>query len=603
MQMMAPTSSDTLLPLGVFPCADGYVAMMMTTQQLPEMLNVLGSDELRAAFARPDAFMRPETKEILDSVLYPWLFERTRDEVTAAGQAAGWPVTPVNEPAELLEADHLHQRGFWVHTVDNELGSFLLPGAPYRFTEGGWALRRTAPRLDQHEAVTGGPADVPRTTTPVAVRDPEVPPLRGIRVLDLTTVWSGPFLTALLADLGAEVIRVETPRVFPPTTKGYVPRPERNMVLGALARMYGPVAPGQDDRPYNRHAMNNSLARGKRSCTLDVRDPEQRELFIRLVALSDVFVENLKSTTLHQMGIHETELLHANPRMIVLRLPPAGLSGDWAHYTGFGGQFDGLTGLAALLGHRGTSLMESPSTQHMDSVTGPAGAFATLAALHYRAATGRGQVIELAQSENVLTELGDVFVNQQLGVAPQRLGNRDRHRAPQGMYQCADGRWLGLTVADDDAWRALTEVLGRSDLAKDERLEHVAGRRVAHDVLDDAISEWTATVNADDAFHALQGAGIAAAPSVDDLRFATDPQIVDRQWIRPLASRDVGSFNHLGQAFRGIPLDWERGAPTLGEDNAYVFQEILGLDDDEYQRLVAAGVATEDYLDRDGNPY
>ncbi len=98
-------------------------------------------------------------------------------------------------------------------------------------------------------------------------------------------------------------------------------------------------------------------------------------------------------------------------------------------------------------------------------------------------------------------------------------------------------------------------------------------------------------------------AGIAAAPSVDDLRFATDPQVVDRQWIRPLESRDVGTFNHLGQAFRGIPLDWERGAPTLGEDNAYVFQEILGLDDDEYARLVAAGVATEDYIDRDGNPY
>ncbi len=603
MQMMAPTSSDTLLPLGVFPCADGYVAMMMTTQQLPEMLAVLGSDELRAAFARPDAFMRPETKEILDSVLYPWLFERTRDEVTAAGQAAGWPVTPVNEPAELLEADHLHQRGFWIHTVDEELGSFLLPGAPYRFTEGGWTLRRTAPRLDQHEAVTGGPADASRAATPVAVREPEVPPLRGIRVLDLTTVWSGPFLTALLADLGAEVIRVETPRVFPPTTKGYVPRPERNMVLGALARMYGPLAPGREDRPYNRHAMNNSLARGKRSCTLDVRDPEQRALFMRLVALSDVFVENLKASTLHQMGIHETELLQANPRMIVLRLPPAGLSGDWAHYTGFGGQFDGLTGLAALLGHRGTSLMESPSTQHMDSVTGPAGAFATLAALHYRAATGRGQEIEHAQTQNVLTELGDVFVNQHLGVAPERLGKRDRHRAPHGMYRCADERWLGVTVTDDDAWRALTQVIGRADLAADERLDHVAGRHAAHDELDDAIGQWTATVTADDAFHALQDAGIAAAPCVDDLRFATDPQIVDRQWIRPLASRDVGTFNHLGQAFRGIPLDWERGAPTLGEDNAYVFQEILGLDDDEYERLVAAGVATVDYVDRDGNPY
>jgi crotonobetainyl-CoA:carnitine CoA-transferase CaiB-like acyl-CoA transferase len=601
-QQMAPSSSDTLLPLGVFPCADGYVAMMMTTQQLGEMLTVLGSDELRAAFARPDAFVRPETKEILDGVLYPWLLERTRAEVTLAGQAAGWPVTPVNEPAELLVADHLHQRGFWVHVDDEELGSFLLPGAPYRLTEGGWTLRRIAPRLGQREAPlrTG---DVRPAAPPVAVRDPEAPPLHGIRVLDLTTVWSGPYLTALLGDLGAEVIRVETPHVFPPTTKGYVPRPAIDMALGALARLYGPLAPDREDRPYNRHAMNNALARGKRSCTLDVRFPEQRELFMRLVAKCDVFVENLKSTTLHQMGIHETELLQANPRMIVLRLPPAGLSGDWAHYTGFGGQFDGITGLAALLGHRGTTLMESPSTQHMDSVTGPAGAFATLAALHYRAATGRGQVIELAQSENVLTELGDVFVNLQLGTAPQRFGNRDPHRAPQGMYLCSDRRWLGLTVTDDDAWRGLTGVLGRADLAKDERLAEVAGRQAAHDEIDDAIGAWSATVTADTAFHVLQAAGVAAAPCADDAMLTSDPQIAARQWIRPLTSLDVGTFNHLGHAFRGIPLAWERGAPTLGQDNEYVFREILGLDDVAYERLVSERVATEDYLDRDGNPY
>jgi crotonobetainyl-CoA:carnitine CoA-transferase CaiB-like acyl-CoA transferase len=173
----APTSSDTLLPLGVFPCADGHVAMMMTTQQLPEMLAVLGSDELRAAFARPDAFMRPETKEILDGVLYPWLFARTRQEITDVAQAAGWPVTPVNEPAELLVADHLHQRGFWVHTTDERLGSFLLQGAPYRLTEGGWKLRRTAPRLGQRDPLPWA-GDVQSPQTPFGVSDPDAPPLR-----------------------------------------------------------------------------------------------------------------------------------------------------------------------------------------------------------------------------------------------------------------------------------------------------------------------------------------------------------------------------------------------------------------------------------------
>ncbi len=596
-------SSSTLLPLGPFPCADGYVAMMMTPQQLGEMLTVLDDDDLRSFFARPDAFMRPEAKEVLDGVLYSWLLGRTRQQITDAGQAAGWPVAPVLLPPELLTADHLHQRGFWVHASDPELGPVLRPGAPYRLTEGGWKLRRAAPRLGQSEP-PGGPAGGLQPAGPPAVtRDPAVPPLRGVRVLDVTTVWSGPLFTMHLADLGAEVIRLESPRVFPPTTKGYLPRPDPQMLLSVVVGGYAPAAPDRPDRPYNRHSMNNSVSRGKRSCTLDVRDPEQRELFFRLVARSDVFVENLKAGTLHQMGIHETELLKANPRMIVVRIPPAGLSGDWAHYTGFGGQFDGLTSFASLCGHRGTELMETPSTQHMDSATGPAAGFAILAALHYRAATGRGQVIEFAQSENVLAQMGDVFTNLQLGEAPQRYGNRDRLHAPQGVYTCSDGRLLAVTVADDRMWHGLAQALGRPDLAGDGRLDHVEGRRAAHDDLDAIIAEWAARRPACDAFLALQEAGVAAAPFLDEAGFASDPHVQARAWIRPLYSADVGTFDHLGPAVRGVPTAWDRGAPVLGQDNEYVYRDLLGLGEAEYRALVERGAVTEDYLDKDGRPY
>jgi crotonobetainyl-CoA:carnitine CoA-transferase CaiB-like acyl-CoA transferase len=438
---------------------------------------------------------------------------------------------------------------------------------------------------------------------PAVARDPESPPLRGLRVLDITTVYSGPLLTLHLADLGAEIIRVESPRVFPPTTRGYSPRPDPQILLSVLVGGYGPRNEDVPDRPYNRHSMYNAINRGKRSCTLDVRDPRQRELFFRLVAQSDVFVENLKMTTLHQMGLHETELLEANPRLIVLRIPPAGLSGDWSRYTGFGQQFDGLTGFAAVSGHRGTGLFETPSSLHMDSVTAAAGVFALLAALHYRASTGRGQLVELAQSENVLAQLGDVFVDLQLGKEPQRFGNRDPRRAPQGLYPCADERLLAVTVTDDDAWRALTDVLGRDDLAKDERLVSAAGRHAAHDELDDAIGAWTSMLPAVDAFHRLQRAGVAAAPLNDERGFSTDPQVAAREWLQPLHSRDVGTFLHLGRPWRGIPLAWERGAPALGEDNEYVFKELLGVDDSEYGELVAARIASEDYLDPEGNPY
>ena len=187
-----PERSATVLPLGVLPCADGNVAMMMTPQQLGEMLEVLDNDELRAFFARPDAFVRPEAREILDGVLYPWLLERTRQEVTDAAQAAGWPVTPVNLPGEMLTADHLHQRGFWIHAVDPENGPFLLAGAPYRLTEGGWKLRRVAPRLGQSDSPTGSAGGRQAPAPPAAARQPDVPPLTGVRVLDLTVVGRGP---------------------------------------------------------------------------------------------------------------------------------------------------------------------------------------------------------------------------------------------------------------------------------------------------------------------------------------------------------------------------------------------------------------------------
>ncbi|WP_029429820.1 CoA transferase [Blastococcus sp. URHD0036] len=599
---MIADSSSTVLPVGPHPCADGFVAMMMIPPQLREMLTVLDSDELHDFFARPDAFVRPEAKEVLDGALYPWLLTRTRREVTDAAQAAGWPVTPVNVPAEVLAADHLYQRGFWVHAVDPELGPVVLPGAPYRFAEGGWQLRRAAPRLGQSEPPGPAAGEESRPVPPVATAAVHEPPLRGLRVLDLTTVWSGPLLTMHLADLGAEVIRVESPRVFPPTTRGYSPKPTEQMLLSSILGGYGPARPDRPDRPYNRHSLYNSINRGKRSCTLDLRDAEQRELFLRLVAQSDVFVENLKSSTLHQLGIHETELLAANPRMIVLRIPPAGLTGDWAHYTGFGGQFDGLTGFASLCGHRGTELYETPTSQHMDSVTGPAGVFALLAALHYRAATGRGQVVELAQSENVLAQLGDVFVDLQRGRQPQRYGNRDPLRAPQGLYVCADGRPLAVTATDDEAWQALAAAIGRPDLAADESLARAEGRHVAHDRLDEAIGAWAGTVTAYEGFAALQAVGVAAAPHLSEGEFAADPQVVAREWIRPLDSTDVGRFDHLGHAFRGIPLAWDRGAPVLGEDNEYVFRELLGLDADEYRRLVERGVASEDYLDPSGRP-
>ena len=581
-------TSSTLLPNGLFPCADGHVSLQVTPQQLPAMLDVLGSAELRAAFDDPDAYLRPETKEVLDAALYPWLLARTRAEATEVAQAAGWPLTGVNTIAEVLDAPHLHQRGYWAHW-----DGLVLPGAPYRHSEGGWRLRAGAPPLGTSRTV---PA-TPRRVGWRGPRDPEAPPLRGVRVLDLTTVWSGPYGTQLLADLGAEVIRIENPSLFPPSTKGYEPRPNQKMVFGGLLAGYAPPAPGRPDRPYNRHAMNNSVSRNKRSCTLDPRRPEARALLLRLVECSDVFVENLKVSALHRMGLQEGELLDRNPRMIVVRAPPAGLTGEWSRYKGLGAQFDALSGLSSLLGHHDEELVDAAPAVYMDAATGPALAFAIVAALRYRESTGRGQIVELAQLENMTGHLGDVLVDEQLGVPRTRVGNRDPHWAPQGIYRCrGEFRWLALSVTSDEEWAALAAVTGA-----DPRLG-TAERRARHDELDAVLSAWASGVDAVEAFHLLQSAGVPASPVLVDDLLEADPHVAKRGWLRPLTSSDCGTHPHLGPAFAGVPTAWDRGSPGLGEDNRYVYQGILGLDDAAYARLVDQRIAVSDYLDRDLNP-
>ncbi|HVM65332.1 MAG TPA: CoA transferase, partial [Acidimicrobiales bacterium] len=581
-----PTGSESLIPVGVFPCGDGFMAMMSTPQQLQEMLDVLDDDELRAAFARPDAWDRGETKEAIDAALYPWLLSHTRAECTAAAQARGWPLAGVNSPREVLDADHLHQRGFWVRVNDPRAGALDMPGPPYRFAEGGWALRSLA-------AAPGPVAAMPARERCTPADASAALPLEGVRIVDLTTVWSGPYAALLLADLGAEVIRVENPWVLPPTTKGYEPRPSL-ADPGILASMYAPPDPARPDRPWNRHAMNNAIARNKLSVALDTRHPEGHELFMRLVERSDVVLENFKSNGLDRLGLWVSEMQQRNPRVIIVRMPPTGLTGDWAGYTGFGAQFDALTGMSWICGLPDADPMSTPATTYMDAATGPAAGLAVVAALNYREHTGRGQLIEFAQSENVLNHLGEVFVAEQLGLSTPKMGNRDRARAPQGLYPCLGGTVLAISVGSDDEWAALLGVIGAGSLRDDPRVATLEGRRAHHDEIDKVVSAWAGEQDAYAAFHLLQAAGVPAGPFLNDTMFFGDPHLTARGFLRPLTTTDVGSHMHAGHAYRGVPQAWRRGSPALGEDNEYVFKTVIGVTDADYERYRRDLITAED---------
>jgi crotonobetainyl-CoA:carnitine CoA-transferase CaiB-like acyl-CoA transferase len=598
----AATTGATLVPMGVYPCADGCVATVTMNQQLSKLVDLLDDDDLRRRIQDPQALAGPETRQAVDSTFYPWLLAHTRAEATQMAQAHGFPLTGVLSLQEVLDADHLHQRGFWVHIDHPTAGSVEIPGPPYRVAEGAWALHHPSPTLSQHDdGVLGRDRPLGSRAASSAKPTRRALPLVGVRVLDMTAVYAGPFITMLLADLGAEVIRVENPWVYPPSTKGFQPRPPLSPEV-LTASGYGPVVEGRPDRPYNRHSMNNSIGRNKLSASIDIRRPEGRELFLRLIDISDVFIESFKSTSLASMGIYPDELEARNPRLVVARIPAAGLSGEWSKWTGFGQNFDGLSGLVALLGHRGSSLSEAPPTNYMDASTGPAAAFAILGALHYRDAVGRGQLVEVCQLENVIQHLGEFYLDLQAGQAPERLGNRHRWRAPQGLYRCGE-RWLAISVGDDEEWAAMASVMGQPALARDSRFSSLEMRQAHHDELDVIITEWAARQEVSDAFHRLQAAGVPAGPLLDEAHFSEDPNIVDRGWLRPLRTTDVGTHLHPGHPYSGLDLVWRRGSPGLGEDNEYVYKELLGVSDEDYEHYRSIKILSEDYLDKAGQPF
>jgi crotonobetainyl-CoA:carnitine CoA-transferase CaiB-like acyl-CoA transferase len=172
------------------------------------------------------------------------------------------------------------------------------------------------------------------------------------------------------------------------------------------------------------------------------------------------------------------------------------------------------------------------------------------------------------------------------------------------LYRCqGENAWLALTVDGDDAWRSLTTLIGRPELAEDPRYRDMSSRRDHHDELDEVVQAWASQQSLLDAFRELQAAGVPAGPVLDDDGFARDPHVSSRSWLHPLHSGDVGAHLHAGAPYAGVPQAWRRGSPTLGEDNEYVYKTLLSVSDEEFERYRESKILAEDYLDPSGEPY
>ena len=407
-------------------------------------------------------------------------------------------------------------------------------------------------------------------------------PLKSFRILDLSRIWAGPYCTKLLADMGAEVVKMESLRVYD-SHRGPV-SPARGIAA------YPDAEPGEE--PWNRNGWFNCLHMSKYGITLELTTEAGRQVFERLVSISDVLIENFRQGTLERLGYTYEELRRCRPDLIYASMPAFGNSGPWQGYVAYGIGQEQLSGMAHMTGYPGEGPMKS-GINHGDPITGSHAAGIILAALRYRRRTGRGMFIDVSQQESAVALLGgEVLAYQMTGQEPERRGNRSPYIAPQNAYPCrGDDRWVTISVKADDEWQRLAKLAGGDALASDPRFRSNEARLTHQEDLDRVIAAWTADRDAFALAEQLQEAGIPATAVLHGPDLLADSHYASRGTFVEVDHPQVGPKWYPGIAWKmsETPGRVRWPTPTLGQHNYQLFGEMLGMTLKEIESLEEQG--------------
>lgn len=380
-------------------------------------------------------------------------------------------------------------------------------------------------------------------------------PLTGVRIADFTIHAAGPFFTHVLSQLGAECIKIESKT-----------RPDAFRKPHAV---YGRMTAATFDQ----------VSANKLSVRLNLKKPEAVELAKRIVALSDVAAESFRPGVMKRLGLDFETLREAKSDLVMLSLSSSGQTGPDSHFAGYAPLFGAWGGLGWMSGYSDGPPVEMRHV--MDHTAGFHATVALLAALHQRRRTGRAQYIDLAAREVASAMIGDALVMASLDTTPVRPGNGDLRMAPHGVYATAKpDRWLTVAVRDDEQWRALASVLGEEQMADDPRFATCEARRQHQHELDELMNRWISRFEAEDVASRLQQVGVAAHVSWNMQDIADDPHLRERGTLTHVHDPSVPDRVAVGAPARFSKtqdVGIRRATPELGQDEDYVFGELLGL--------------------------
>ena len=393
--------------------------------------------------------------------------------------------------------------------------------------------------------------------------------LDGLRVADFTWAWAGPYMTTLLSDMGAEVINIET---YPRTSN---------------LRLNPPFPQGRPDGP-NQSGWWSANQRGKLSCTIDLKHPKGIELSKRIVSISDVVAENFSPGVMERLGLGYDVLKQMKEDIVYISMSGYGAKGPDSNRISYGLHIALTAGLIDL-----TGFPDAPPSEilipYPDPIAGLTGAFAVLAALHYRSKSGQGQYIDLSQAEAMACFLPEALMDYTMNKTVRtRTGNRDDFMAPHGCYPCrGENEWVTIAVSSDEKWRSFCEAIGSPDWAEEERFSDGLSRLNNQDELDRLVARWTSNHAPYEIMERLQKFGVAATPTLDGEQLVNDPHLRNRDFFVKDDLPGMGNKPMAGPSWKmsHTPGKIRGPAPMLGQHNEYVLGKLLGLSEAEIATL------------------
>lgn len=554
----------------LFPCCDGQVLLTFNREwdTLAELLKSEGmSQGINKPAFRDEDYRQHHITEI-EEALASWSSQQDCHAIFELGQAMRFPWAMLNGMEDMMNNPQLVSRGYFIPArhplADRE---FPAPRPVINFDAAPAFTWRKAPACGEHNGIINRILACPgQTGTKVDNKETDKKlPLEGVRVLDFTWMLAGPYATRMLADFGAEVIKVQS----------------RLTATGAENNGSGYFA-----------AWN----RNKLGITLDLSRPDARELVMRLVEKSNVVTENFTPRVMSNWGLDYGKLRQVNPSLVMVSLSGFGHSGPWRDYAALGPTIQALSGLTSLTAYENGDKPSGIGLAYADHISGLYAVLAVLAALRRKRLNGEGAYIDISEFEAAASLVGPSMLDYALnGNVARPHGNRApwQDAAPHGCYRCSgEDRWCVIAVSTDEEWRSLCAVMGRPEIAMQEKFSSLETRLLNHEELDVLIGKWTSRYNPVEVMGMLQQAGVPAAAVNDARDLAHDLNLKERGFFVEMVHPELGRIKADASPVRlsRNPAAYRKAAPLLGEDNSYVFMDILGMTEAEFSDHVSRGV-------------